>query len=67
MLRESGIQLPSQRTLRDYTHYDQADVVFSSGVDAMLMERFFIGITYNKFTTAHFILHADILSRLALL
>ncbi|KAL5517466.1 hypothetical protein EMCRGX_G003011 [Ephydatia muelleri] len=38
VLRESGIQLPSQRTLRDYTHYDQADVVFSSGVDAMLME-----------------------------
>ena len=38
MLRESGcIKLPSQRTLRDYTHYVQACEGFSADVDVMLM------------------------------
>ena len=38
-LRESGcIKLPSQRTLRDYTHYVKAQVGFSSEVDGMLIQ-----------------------------
>jgi len=39
MLRESGcIRLPSQRTLRDYTHYIPTKVGFSYEVDQQLME-----------------------------
>ena len=38
-LRSSGcLQLPSQRTLRDYTHYVQAATGFSTEVDRMLMK-----------------------------
>lgn len=38
-LRSSGcVKLPSQRTLRDYTHYIKAAMGFSSDVDNMLME-----------------------------
>lgn len=38
-LRSSGcLQLPSQRTLRDYTHYIEALPGFSTDVDKMLME-----------------------------
>ena len=38
-LRSSGcIRLPSQRTLRDYTHYVKASVGFSSDVDQMLIQ-----------------------------
>ncbi|XP_065894386.1 uncharacterized protein [Dysidea avara] len=38
VLRNSGcLQLPSQRTLRDYTHYVKAASGFSSDVDKMLM------------------------------
>ena len=38
-LRSSGcIKLPSQRTLRDYTHYVKASVGFSSDVDQMLIQ-----------------------------
>jgi len=38
-LRESGcLHLPSQRTLRDYVHYADASVGFSSAVDRMLMQ-----------------------------
>lgn len=38
MLRNTGIlKLPSQRTLRDYTHYIPATVGFSADVDEMLM------------------------------
>ena len=38
-LRSSGcLQLPSQRTLRDYTHYVQAATGFSTEVDGMLMK-----------------------------
>eukprot|EP00731_Ephydatia_muelleri_P023298 Em0015g881a len=37
LLRESGcIKLPSQRTLRDYTHYVQSCEGFSADVDVML-------------------------------
>ena len=39
MLRESGcITLPSQRTLRDYTHYVRSTTGFSAQVDEQLME-----------------------------
>ena len=38
MLRQSGcLHLPSQRTLRDYTHYVKARMGFSSEVDEMLV------------------------------
>ena len=38
-LRDSGcIKLPSQRTLRDYTHYVEACTGFSSEVDQMLIK-----------------------------
>ena len=38
-LRESGlIVLPSERTLRDYTHSVHAGIGFLSEVDAQLME-----------------------------
>ena len=38
-LRESGVlKLPSQRTLRDYTHHTEAALGFSSQVDSMLMK-----------------------------
>ena len=38
-LRSSGIiQLPSQRTLRDYIHYVEASSGFSADVDTMLMK-----------------------------
>ena len=37
-LRSSGcLHLPSQQTLRDYTHYVEAEAGFSSDVDKMLM------------------------------
>ena len=39
VLRDSGvIKLPSQHTLRDYTHYAKAQVGFSSEVDKMLIQ-----------------------------
>ena len=39
-LRESGcVALPSQRTLRDFTHSVKATVGFSAAVDQQLMER----------------------------
>ena len=38
-LRQSGcITLPSQRTLRDYTHFSKASVGFSTDVDLQLIE-----------------------------
>ena len=38
LLRDSGcIRLPTQRTLRDYTHYVKASTGFSSDVDTMLI------------------------------
>lgn len=38
-LRDSGaVKLPSQRTLRDYTHYTKASYGFSSAVDEQLMD-----------------------------
>lgn len=38
-LRSSGaVKLPSQRTLRDYTHFNQATSGFSSEVDRQLMD-----------------------------
>ena len=39
ILRSSGcLHLPSQRTLRDYTHYVKATAGFSHEVDLMLMQ-----------------------------
>lgn len=39
MLRESEvIELPSQRTLRDYTYHTKATVGFSNDVDQQLMD-----------------------------
>ena len=39
LLKTSGIlKLPSQRSLRDYTHYLTSTVGFSCAVDAQLME-----------------------------
>ena len=39
MLRNSGvISLPSQRTLRDYTHFVESAPGFSANVDEMLVE-----------------------------
>ncbi len=39
-LRDSGcVVLPSQRTLRDYTHYVAATIGFSSAVDQQIMEK----------------------------
>ena len=38
-LHTSGVlKLPSQRTLRDYTHYTQASCEFSSEVDKQIMD-----------------------------
>ena len=38
-LRESGcVHLPSQRTLRDYTHFVRSDAGFSTDVDRQLMQ-----------------------------
>lgn len=43
-LRSSGcLQLPSQRTLRDYTHYVQAATGFFTEVDEMLMKAAKVG------------------------
>ena len=36
-LRDSGIALPSERTLRDYTHFCKAQTGFSSEVDHQLI------------------------------
>ena len=39
VLRNSGVvSLPSQRTLRDYTHFVESVPGFSAAVDQMLME-----------------------------
>jgi len=39
LLRQSGcVHLPSQRTLRDYTHYIPAKVGFSAEVDQQLID-----------------------------
>ena len=40
MVRNSGIlQLPSQRTLRDYTYHTESAPGYSLGVDLMIMEK----------------------------
>ena len=51
MLRKSGIQLPSQRTLRDYTHYYASSVGFSTELDLQLMDdvKFELLSGYQKF------------------
>ncbi len=46
VLRESGVvSLPSQRTLRDYTHYVSASAGFSSEGDLQLMEAARVGLS----------------------
>ena len=43
-LQDSGcIKIPSQRTLRDYTHYVEASTGFSSEVDKMLIQAAKVG------------------------
>ena len=50
MLRESGcIKLPSQRTLRDYTHYIKATVGFSVKVDQHLVDVADLSQNLNKY------------------
>ena len=39
MIRESGcMKLPSQKTLRDYTHYTSGSIGFSDSVDKQLLD-----------------------------
>ena len=50
MLRESGcIKLPSQRTLRDYTHYVNASIGFSAEVDQHLIDVANLSKDRNKY------------------
>ena len=50
LLRSSGcIQLPSQRTLRDYTHYIKSQVGFSSEVDEALVDAANLSVDLNKY------------------
>lgn len=37
MMRESGIQLPTKRTLNDYTHWTSAEPGFQNEIDDMLV------------------------------
>ena len=49
-LRESGcIRLPSQRTLRDYTHYTKATIGYSAEVDQHLVEVADLSNDLNKY------------------
>lgn len=52
MLRQSGcIQLPSQRTLRDYTHYIKATIGFSPAVDHHLVDVADLSQDLHKYVT----------------
>ena len=51
-LRKSGIiKLPSQRTLRDYTHYVETKIGFSAEVDQHLVEVADLSKDLNKYVT----------------
>ena len=48
-LRASGcVKLPSQRTLRDYTHYVKAEAGFSHEVDVMLLKAAKVEVCPNR-------------------
>ena len=50
MLRNSGcIKLPSQRTLRDYTHYITTTIGFSTEVDKNLLDVAFLSKDINRY------------------
>ena len=50
LLRDSGcIKLPSQRTLRDYTHYIPSTIGFSEKVDQDLVNVANLGVNVNKY------------------
>ena len=52
LLRSSGcIKLPSQRTLRDYTHYIKSQVGFSSEVDRAIVDAADLTKDHNKYVT----------------
>ena len=52
LLRNSGcIKLPSQRTLRDYTHYIKSQVGFSSEVDRAIVDAANLSSAHNKYVT----------------
>ena len=38
IMRESGIELPTRRTLRDYTHWISAEPGFSNDIDDLLVK-----------------------------
>ena len=50
LLRDSGcIHLPSQRTLRDYTHYIKSQVGFSNEVDQAVVDAANLSDNLNKY------------------
>jgi len=50
LLRNSGcIKLPSQRTLRDYTHYIKSQIGFSSEIDRALVDAADLSKDHNKY------------------
>ena len=50
ILRQSGcIVLPSQRTLRDYTHYASAEIGFCAEVDKLLVSSIDLSIERNQY------------------
>ena len=52
LLRDSGcIKLPSQRTLRDYTHYIKSKVGFSSDVDQAIVDAANLSVDQHKYIT----------------
>lgn len=52
LLRDSGcIKLPSQRTLRDYTHYIKSQVGFSSDVDHAIVDAADLSNNLHKYVT----------------
>ena len=52
LLRDSGcIKLPSQRTLRDYTHYIKSQVGFSVDVDHAIVDAANLSVNLHKYVT----------------
>ena len=52
MLRESGcIYLPSQRTLRDYTHFIPSHIGFSAEVDQQLLSSIDLSMERNRYVS----------------
>ena len=50
MLQNAGIiHLPSQRTLRDYTHYTTCSIGFSPDVDKQLRDAVDMSVDQNRY------------------